>query len=185
MLPSGGSIQALARSTDTTYRASAVAFLHASTLSLQAPAPKPAQKPTGFQQTTTDETTNAIKVSLQDCLACSGCVTTAETMLLQHQSAEELLAKLHAPGVTVVATLSSQSRASLAAEYGMRVSEVQTCRADSTLAVHVRRTSADFTSPAWISISSDLQRLCMRACMRLVALQQGACASICRIEVPC
>ena len=64
-------------------------------------------------------------MSLQDCLACSGCVTTAETMLLQHQSASELLAKLQDPSVTVVATLSSQSRASLAAEYSLTVSEAR------------------------------------------------------------
>ena len=46
-------------------------------------------------------------------------------MLLQHQSASELLAKLQDPSVTVVATLSSQSRASLAAEYSLTVSEAR------------------------------------------------------------
>lgn len=29
---------------------------------------------------------DAVKISLQDCLACSGCVTSAETVLLEHQS---------------------------------------------------------------------------------------------------
>eukprot|EP00892_Ulva_mutabilis_P006092 jgi/Ulvmu1/3855/UM018_0074.1 len=76
-------------------------------------------KVTGFQQTTTDASTNAIKVSLQDCLACSGCVTTAETMLLQHQSTDELLSKLQDPSVTVVASVSHQSIASLAAKYNV------------------------------------------------------------------
>jgi iron only hydrogenase large subunit-like protein len=78
----------------------------------------------GFQQTVKDDATNAIKVSLQDCLACSGCVTTAETMLLQQQSARELLEKLETPEITVVATVSAQSRASLAAAYGMTMAEV-------------------------------------------------------------
>ena len=35
-------------------------------------------------------------VSLNDCLACSGCVTSAETVLLEHQSGAELLARLPA-----------------------------------------------------------------------------------------
>ena len=34
------------------------------------------------------------QVTLHDCLACSGCVTTAETVLLETQSAQELSAKL-------------------------------------------------------------------------------------------
>lgn len=87
----------------------------------------PAEKPEikGFRQTTTDETTNAIKVSLQDCLACSGCVTTAETMLLQHQSTDELLSKLEDASVTVVASVSHQSIASLAAHYDLPMHAVR------------------------------------------------------------
>lgn len=48
----------------------------------------------GFAQTRVEDVTGAIKVSLQDCLACSGCVTSAETVLLEHQSIGELHAKL-------------------------------------------------------------------------------------------
>ena len=40
--------------------------------------------------------TDPLKISLQDCLACSGCVTSAETVLLEHQSVQELLAVLAA-----------------------------------------------------------------------------------------
>jgi hypothetical protein len=57
---------------------------------------------------------DAVKVSLHDCLACSGCVTSAETVLLQHQSGEEFLSKLHDPGAIVVISMSPQSRAALA-----------------------------------------------------------------------
>ena len=82
----------------------------------------------GFQQTTTDAETQAIKLSLQDCLACSGCVTTAETMLLQQQSSEELLAQLKQPHINVVASVSPQSIASLAAAYDLPVHTVRiTC----------------------------------------------------------
>lgn len=48
----------------------------------------------GFAQTRLDADTSAVKVTLQDCLACSGCVTSAETVLLEHQSIGELRAKL-------------------------------------------------------------------------------------------
>lgn len=60
-----------------------------------------------------------MKVSLHDCLACSGCVTSAETVLLQHQSLEEFTARLRDPACTVVVSLSSQSIVSLATAYGM------------------------------------------------------------------
>ncbi|XP_052050751.1 cytosolic iron-sulfur assembly component 3 [Apodemus sylvaticus] len=64
------------------------------------------------------------KVSLNDCLACSGCVTSAETVLITQQSHEELRKvldanKVAAPGQQrlVVVSVSPQSRASLAARF--------------------------------------------------------------------
>jgi len=61
---------------------------------------------------------DAVKVTLHDCLACSGCITSAETVLLQHQSGEEFLAKLQDPGVVVAVSVSPQSRAALAGVWG-------------------------------------------------------------------
>ncbi|KAG8506366.1 Cytosolic iron-sulfur assembly component 3 [Galemys pyrenaicus] len=64
------------------------------------------------------------RVSLDDCLACSGCVTSAETVLITQQSHEELRKVLEAnkaaaPGQRrlVVVSVSPQSRASLAARF--------------------------------------------------------------------
>ncbi|XP_039102658.1 cytosolic iron-sulfur assembly component 3 isoform X1 [Hyaena hyaena] len=66
------------------------------------------------------------KISLDDCLACSGCVTSAETVLITQQSHEELRKVLNAnktaaPGQErlVVVSVSPQSRASLAAQFGL------------------------------------------------------------------
>ncbi|VFV47611.1 cytosolic fe-s cluster assembly [Lynx pardinus] len=66
------------------------------------------------------------KISLDDCLACSGCVTSAETVLITQQSHEELRKvidanKTAAPGQQrlVVVSVSPQSRASLAAQFGL------------------------------------------------------------------
>ncbi len=67
------------------------------------------------------------KITLSDCLACSGCVTSAETVLLQQQSQAELLRVIEnnhsfrkagdADKIqTIVLSLSPQSRASLAVE---------------------------------------------------------------------
>ncbi len=58
-----------------------------------------------------------VKVSLHDCLACSGCVTTAESILLEQQSTAELLAALRRQQeerCVVVVSVAPQSRAALA-----------------------------------------------------------------------
>ncbi|EFJ42789.1 hypothetical protein VOLCADRAFT_66610 [Volvox carteri f. nagariensis] len=59
------------------------------------------------------------QVTLHDCLACSGCITSAETVLLQQQSGDEFLSRLADPHTTVVVTVSPQSRTALAAYYGL------------------------------------------------------------------
>eukprot|EP01033_Poteriospumella_lacustris_P006371 gene6371-4577_t len=56
-------------------------------------------------------------VSLNDCLACSGCVTSAEAVLIAEQSNQKFLSKLQAVAATheiLVVQLSPNSRASLA-----------------------------------------------------------------------
>ncbi|KAM4531758.1 cytosolic Fe-S cluster assembly factor narfl [Odontesthes bonariensis] len=69
------------------------------------------------------------KISLNDCLACSGCITSAESVLITQQSHEELLKVLRnnktneAEQKTVVVSVSPQSRASLAARYDLSSSE--------------------------------------------------------------
>ena len=67
--------------------------VQAGSIALQPPVSGPARGK-GFSQTRLDADTSAVKVTLQDCLACSGCVTSAETVLLEHQSIGELRAKL-------------------------------------------------------------------------------------------
>ncbi|XP_058013364.1 cytosolic iron-sulfur assembly component 3 [Ahaetulla prasina] len=65
------------------------------------------------------------KITLNDCLACSGCITSAESVLITQQSHEELCKVLNAnkapnsPKKLVVVSVSPQSRASLAARFGM------------------------------------------------------------------
>ncbi|KAJ2755757.1 Cytosolic Fe-S cluster assembly factor nar1 [Coemansia pectinata] len=72
----------------------------------------------------------AARITLNDCLACSGCVTSAEAVLITMQSHHELLAvleenrRLHSQGEGaqakhVVVTVAPQSRASLALKHRM------------------------------------------------------------------
>ena len=66
-----------------------------------APTATPPQPPggtAGFAQTREEAGSGAVKVTLQDCLACSGCVTSAETVLLEHQSVAELRTRLRVSG---------------------------------------------------------------------------------------
>ena len=66
-------------------------------------------------------------VSLNDCLACSGCVTSAETVLIEQQSLTQLAAHLaaRAEGEVVVVSVSPQSMASLAVKVGLDVMECE------------------------------------------------------------
>ncbi|XP_010541924.1 PREDICTED: protein NAR1 [Tarenaya hassleriana] len=67
--------------------------------------------------------TEAVKISLKDCLACSGCITSAETVMLEKQSLDEFLSNLN-KGKDVIVSLSPQSRASLAVHYGISPRQV-------------------------------------------------------------
>ncbi|KAG5511983.1 hypothetical protein GH5_07935 [Leishmania sp. Ghana 2012 LV757] len=75
-----------------------------------------------------------VKITLQDCLACSGCVTTAETVLVSAQSRHEIVSALLASSSSATKTgsisrprlvsISSQSCASLAAYLHMPMAAV-------------------------------------------------------------
>ncbi|KAK9788454.1 hypothetical protein WJX73_008871 [Symbiochloris irregularis] len=75
----------------------------------------------GFSQTLPSGPNGSVKVTLHDCLACSGCVTSAETVLLEHQSTEELSERLADPSISVIVSVSPQSLASLSVELGKTI----------------------------------------------------------------
>ncbi|KAL8137266.1 hypothetical protein V2J09_003267 [Rumex salicifolius] len=62
--------------------------------------------------------TDPVKISLKDCLACSGCVTSAETIMLEKQSVDEFVSNI-GKGRPVIVSISPQSRASVAAHFGL------------------------------------------------------------------
>lgn len=58
------------------------------------------------------------RISLNDCLACSGCITSAESVLITSQSVDKLLAALKDSKSPVVVSFSPQALASLGAHFG-------------------------------------------------------------------
>ncbi|XP_064178931.1 cytosolic Fe-S cluster assembly factor narfl isoform X1 [Anguilla rostrata] len=69
------------------------------------------------------------KITLNDCLACSGCITSAESVLIAQQSQDELYKVLQrnkqnsAEQTVVVVSVSPQSRASLAARFDLSTTD--------------------------------------------------------------
>jgi iron only hydrogenase large subunit-like protein len=73
-----------------------------------------------------DKNKKTAKVSLNDCLACNGCVTTAETLLIQAQSVDEFLKNSlnsNKDGKISVVCVSPQSILSLAEYYNLSQEE--------------------------------------------------------------
>lgn len=75
-----------------------------------------------------------VEITLADCLACSGCITSAEGVLITQQSQEELLKVLNENNdhkqtgtleqiKTVVFSVCQQSCLSLAKKYGLDADE--------------------------------------------------------------
>ena len=61
-----------------------------------------------------------VAVSLQDCLACAGCVTSAESVLIAAQSEKEFFSRLPQARLSVV-SMAPEAVASLAAHFGLPV----------------------------------------------------------------
>lgn len=64
------------------------------------------------------------QISLADCLACSGCITSAEEVLVAQHSHDQLLKALRDGHRTFVASISHQSRASLANAFGYTIDQM-------------------------------------------------------------
>eukprot|EP00924_Labyrinthula_sp_SR-Ha-C_P005172 snap_masked-scaffold_1-processed-gene-23.48-mRNA-1 protein AED:0.35 eAED:0.35 QI:0/-1/0/1/-1/1/1/0/506 len=71
------------------------------------------------------KTKKIAQVSLTDCLACSGCVTSAETILIEQQSKAEFLNLLEKaePSENIVIIISTQSLSNLAVDFDLSLSE--------------------------------------------------------------
>ena len=104
---------------------------------------------------------------MQDCLACSGCVTSAETILLEHQSAEEFVSKLAQPDTTVLVSVSPQSRAALAAYYGLSSAE--------TMSRYRQAANTCMLSPRQMWVNSSVSVLGLSLTSRMKHSGNSAC----------
>jgi len=111
-----------------------------------------------------------VTVTLHDCLACSGCVTSAETVLLEAQSVGELDAAL-AAGRRVVVAVSAASVASLAAAAG-----VAAAAAAGALAVHLRAAGVSIVLDDADATALALEAAAAEACARFAASERGRAA---------
>lgn len=75
---------------------------------------EPTQKP-DLIKTKTVNSQKLASISLNDCLACSGCITSAEAILVQEQSFEKLLDYLKDDTNFIIVSISPQTIASISA----------------------------------------------------------------------
>ena len=79
----------------------------------------------GLQDDAVEPKAATAKVTLNDCLACAGCITSAESVLVTQQSTEEFERMIGTPGAydLIVVSLSAAARAALAAHSGIGLRE--------------------------------------------------------------
>ena len=79
------------------------------------------QKPDLIKKGQNDQAT----VNLMDCLACSGCVTTSEVVLMQDQGLENFKKQSELTSNYKIVVISPQSRVSIAQHFGLTIKEAQ------------------------------------------------------------
>ena len=87
------------------------------------PTEDPVKKASVIKSKKNKENDQVASIALSDCLACSGCVTSAETVLLESQSVEQLLSQ-SSSARTIYVSVSSPSRRALSECYNIRASRV-------------------------------------------------------------
>lgn len=80
------------------------------------------KKPKDKESSKTEEK-KSVKISLADCLACSGCITSAETVLVEEQSFGRVYEGIQNSKLSVV-TVSPQAITSIAVKIGKSTNEV-------------------------------------------------------------
>lgn len=164
------------------------------------PKQQPADNANPYEVTTEDKVTAEnpppAQISLTDCLACSGCVTSAEAVLVSLQSHSEVLDTLDKhgelrlswdqyaqngshedlrEGKIFVASVSPQTRASLAATYGVSEREAGHMIAQLLSGPHGLRTGGAHGSGfSWIVDTNAMREACLVAGAEEV--EQSICA---------
>ncbi|KAL7711612.1 Iron hydrogenase large subunit C-terminal domain-containing protein [Entamoeba marina] len=77
----------------------------------------------GGSQTQQMPSLTRLTVRLEDCLSCSGCITSAETILIQQQGLKEFREQVKTNTKPIVCTISDESIASIAASFKVSFAE--------------------------------------------------------------
>ncbi|KAK4340759.1 hypothetical protein RND71_039260 [Anisodus tanguticus] len=115
-----------------------------------------------------------VKISLKDCLACSGCITSAETVMLEKQSLDEFLSNLE-KGKTVIVSLSPQSRASLAIHYGLSSLQVDGHRCVLQSLMRRKETSSSYIAKHLHLFENNMSLYLL--CQFMVRYKESQCVS--------
>lgn len=71
-----------------------------------------------------DDHAAVAKITLNDCLACSGCITSSESVLITQQSSAEFLRRLQSPSTSLnIVVISPAARAAIATHAGLSLRE--------------------------------------------------------------
>eukprot|EP00730_Choanoeca_flexa_P017927 TRINITY_DN8687_c0_g1_i2.p1 TRINITY_DN8687_c0_g1~~TRINITY_DN8687_c0_g1_i2.p1 ORF type:complete len:476 (+),score=90.18 TRINITY_DN8687_c0_g1_i2:144-1571(+) len=95
-------------------------------------------------------------ITLNDCLACSGCITSAESILIEMQNHAELkktLLEKQETGLVVAACIAQQSYSSLAAKHG--ISALDAC---GKIVTYLKKLGADYVFDASLGRSIALRQ---------------------------
>ncbi|QLQ79375.1 hypothetical protein HG537_0C00220 [Torulaspora globosa] len=90
------------------------------------------EEPSEFEVGKEPNELEKVSISLQDCLACAGCITSSEEILLSRQSHTVFIDAWRNLGdeTSLAVSISPQSRISLANYYGMALDELDLCLAN-------------------------------------------------------
>ena len=147
------------------------------------PKQQPSETPVNEYEVTTEEkvhteTAPPAQISLTDCLACSGCVTSAEAVLVSLQSHSEVLNTLdqypeiwstnglrnEVDGKIFVASVSPQTRASLAATYNVSEKEAGHMISQLLSGPHGLRAGGNNRSGfTWVLDTNVMREVCLVA----------------------
>jgi hypothetical protein len=73
-----------------------------------------------------DDRAAVARITLNDCLACSGCITSSESVLITQQSSAEFLRRLQSPSTRLnLVVISPAARAAIATHVGLSLRETQ------------------------------------------------------------
>jgi iron only hydrogenase large subunit-like protein len=119
-----------------------------------------------------------VQASIADCLACSGCITTAETILLEDHSLEKIQMALSKKEIRKIATISPASMADLCRALGLEQHVLAGLLAH-TLSLHML---VDGTVPLQWSLDEAYLEFANQSLKKVPLISSSCPALVCLVE---